>query len=103
MIIRLGRDDAVVDEPGDTSRLSVVADRALDHDQRAAALRDSGLGRLDNDHAWLSIAELQARCVGPHGADAAQFDAMVAFAASRGWVAGQELRAHIQLVDPEAQ
>ena len=100
MIIRVGHDEAVVDEPGDTSRLSVVADRSLDHGQVAASLRNSGLGRLDGAHAWLSIAELRARCVGPHGANAEQFEGMVAYAAGRGWVAGEELRAHLDLVDP---
>ncbi|MCZ2849894.1 hypothetical protein [Modestobacter sp. VKM Ac-2978] len=103
MIIRLGREEAVVDEAGDTGRLSVVADRSLDHRQLAAALRRSGLGRLDDAHAWLSIAELRARCVEPHGASAEQFDAMVAYAAGRGWVAGEELRAHIDLVDTGAR
>ena len=102
MIIRLDVDDAVVDEPGDTSTLSVVADRSLDQSQLAAALRNSGLGRLDDTHAWLSIAELRTRCVGPRGAAAEQFDAMVGYAAGRGWVAGEELRAHIRLVDPGA-
>ena len=96
MIIPVGREKVAVDEPGNTAELAVKADQRLDQAQIAAALHASGLGRLGDDgHAWLAISELRARSVGPQSASAEAFDAMVAYAADRGWVAEDELRAHI--------
>jgi hypothetical protein len=52
---------------------------------------------LDAKHAWIPVEEL-ADLAGPRSRDAAwrsQFDSMLAYAESRGWVAGKAVRAHI--------
>jgi hypothetical protein len=61
-----------------------------------AALRAAGLGSLEGDHAWLEAAALRAAGDGSPGWNA-QFDAMLSFAASRGWTSDDSslVRAHI--------
>jgi hypothetical protein len=61
---------------------------------RAAGWGDGAAG----DHAWVSIAALRGAAAGAVPASwQADFDAMVAFAASKGWVdaAGTHLQGHV--------
>ena len=56
-------------------------------------------GALEGDHAWLSIAALRA-AAHAQGAAAgwdADFDAMVEYASSKGWLSpdGTDVRAHV--------
>jgi hypothetical protein len=62
----------------------------------ADALSAAGAGGLDGDHAWLDIAWLRA--AGPDDdAWRGQFDGMIAYATSKGWVdePGRRVRAHV--------
>ncbi len=62
----------------------------------AAALAAAGLGTVDGDHAWLDVSALRAAGDGsPEWA--AGFDAMLAYAASKGWASadGSRVQAHI--------
>lgn len=62
-----------------------------------AALRASGLGRLDGEHAWLAPEHLLTAARGERGDDWVDaFEGMIAYARSKGWAneAG-EIRAHL--------
>jgi hypothetical protein len=67
------------------------------------APRDLGkLGSFDGDHAWLGVNALRAAAhqIGVPDDWDEQFDGMLAFAKSRGWLSssGSALRAHIDQV-----
>lgn len=103
MQIYVNRERSQVRECDDLRRFSVVVEGGPDDEEIARAL--APLGTLDSPtHAWVSIAPLRAAC-GRDG-DAAwheAFDAMVQFAASKGWVDGSGLRLRAHLTrSPEA-
>ena len=67
----------------------------------ARALATSGMGRLDDDgaHAWIFLEAVRRAAAG-RVADSwpAAFEAMVAYASSKGWLSpgGEEIRAHVE-------
>ena len=90
------RRQAEVHEVDELRSFSVAVAGEVNDVELGAALEP--LGRLESDHAWISIERLRAACHRT-GDDqwSADFDAMVAYAGSRGWVdqSGTELRAHV--------
>lgn len=90
-----------VREPDDLERFSVRVSEPAGAEALASAL--GPLGQLAaSDHAWINIGALRAasgRVDDPEWSR--QFDSMVAYAASKGWVseAGNELRAHLDFGD----
>jgi hypothetical protein len=52
----------------------------------------------DSDHVWVSIAELRERVLVTDLALAEQFDAVIAYATTKGWLdqSGTSVRAHIE-------
>ncbi|GAB3443425.1 hypothetical protein [Actinophytocola sediminis] len=60
----------------------------------AAAIAEAGLGTLEGDHVWLSIAALRA--AGEHTETwRTGFAGMIDYARSQGWVRGEQVRAHV--------
>lgn len=52
-------------------------------------------GVIEGDHAWLEVAALRA--AGPDEPEwQAGFDAMIAFAAKKGWMRDGAVRAHVE-------
>jgi hypothetical protein len=103
MQIHVNRERSHVRECDDLKGFSVVVEDGANDEEIARAL--TPLGTLDSStHAWVSIARLRTAC-GRDG-DAAwheAFDAMVQFAASKGWVDGTGLRLRAHLIrSPEA-
>ncbi|WP_153546279.1 hypothetical protein [Streptomyces sp. RB17] len=84
-------------EPHDFHRLHVEV-TGLDATAASAALADAGLGRMDaSGRAWLATRSLRALAE-PFGAPpewAEQWDAMLTYAAAKGWVRGGSIRAHV--------
>ncbi|MFZ8999646.1 MAG: hypothetical protein ACO225_05440 [Ilumatobacteraceae bacterium] len=92
-------------------RLSTSAPPALDdldrfdrlHATADADLSSTATGSLcrwdadDDEHVWLDVAEARATIVDA-GRDAAAFDSMIGYAASKGWLdaAGTHVRAHVE-------
>ena len=70
--------------------------RGVSDDVAAAALSAAGLGTVDGDHAWLDAGALRAAGDGSQ-AWVTGFDAMLAYAAGKGWTSedGARVRAHI--------
>ena len=73
--------------------VSALADKAKLGDALKAA------GRYDGEHAWITKAWLiQQAPKDPNWKT--EFDKMVAFAQSKGWVAGDAIRAHVEVAVP---
>jgi hypothetical protein len=89
---------ARLEEPENTGRLAVVV---VGDGDAELPLRAFG-ARLEADHAWIELESLKAAAAG-HVPDGwiADFDEMVAFAASRGWLSddGRAVRAHVERVE----
>jgi hypothetical protein len=91
--------EARVADVDDLKRLHVAVGAVTD-EEADQALRAAGLGRLEDGSAWLDAAALraaaQARATVPDWAG--QWDRMVEFARSRGWVSddGATLQAHVE-------
>jgi len=86
---------ATITEPENLKQLHAEF-RRVDDETAARALRDTGIGVVDGDHAWLKTSALRA--AGNGSAEwMAGFDAMLAYAASNGWASadGSQVRAHI--------
>lgn len=91
---------ATVLEPTDLTSLQVELDR-VDEAAAARALAEAGLGVVREGYAWLDVEALRAAALAGASADAAPgFDAMVAYARSRGWTSddGRRVRAHCEHV-----
>lgn len=98
-----GGSQASVQDAGNLKQLHVEF-RGVSDDAGSLALTAAGLGSVDGDHAWLDVIALRAagdNSVRREGGDAAdwgrQFDAMIAYAASKGWTdpSGAQVRAHL--------
>jgi hypothetical protein len=90
VIVHLSSDRPL--EITDTARLDQLSARA---DGPIDALRLDPAWRLaDSGHVWIAIDALRSAETGEAGA----FDAMIAYAASKGWVdeSGTFVRAHIE-------
>ncbi|HEX2131389.1 MAG TPA: hypothetical protein VHH15_07490 [Actinophytocola sp.] len=89
----MSTETATVEDLQNLHRLHVELD-GVDDRTGAGALVAAGLGTLDGDHAWLPIPALRAA-----GADTgtwpADFDTMIAYARTQGWVDGDRVRAHV--------
>jgi hypothetical protein len=61
----------------------------------AVVAGDPGVaGRLDGDHLWVNVAWLREVAGGDPEWDE-KFAGMLAYAASKGWVDGETVRAHV--------
>jgi hypothetical protein len=87
-----------VREASDLKSFSIVVTGDSTDGQVASAL--APLARLESStHAWVSVERLRAACGRDADADWSRaFAAMLAFAASKGWLddTGAELRAHLE-------
>lgn len=98
MIVTFGQDALRVVEPDDCTRLSVTTTLPLP--ELDAALRASGLGRLDGEAALLDVDVLRARArelaTLPDWDD--RWQAMLDYATGKGWVSedGRDVRAHVE-------
>jgi hypothetical protein len=90
-----GKIRASVEDPGDLKQLHAEF-RGIGDDAAAAALAAAELGTVDGDHAWLDAGALRAAGDGSQKW-ATGFDAMLAYAAGKGWTSedGARVRAHI--------
>lgn len=84
-----------IDEPGDFQAMSVVSVAPASPADLSRAL--GTLGRVDGEHAWLDVSELE-HALDLDAAGSAGFAGMLRYAASAGWTSpdGREVRAHIE-------
>lgn len=98
MLIRLSSSQPAADISGTEDLRSLAVEMTGCMSSGDAADKLGALGHVDGDHVWLHINMLRA-AARPSGADgwSADFDSMITYAASNGWVdaAGVHVRAHI--------
>jgi hypothetical protein len=88
-----------LEEPGDCKRFHVAVVNGDDPALVFGALVDAAAGRLEGDHAWITVDAVRRMAGGRVGPDwDAEFDGMLAFAASKGWLdpSGASIRAHVE-------
>jgi hypothetical protein len=89
-------DDVTLTDPGDFRAFSLCS--ALAADVLAERLSAADAGYPDGGVVWVSVTWLRAQLDRAYiDASGAQLEAMLAFAASRGWIdaAGTHVRAHL--------
>jgi hypothetical protein len=95
---------ARLEEPENTARLVVVVVGESAGGETEVALRAFG-ARQEADHAWIELDAIKAAAAG-RVSDGwlADFNEMVEFARSRGWLSedGTAVRAHIEHVEAPA-
>jgi hypothetical protein len=86
-----------LEQPDDCTRFHVEG-RGLDAEQVGAALAASGVGTLQEDHAYLQPAVIARLAQGLVAADwLERFDGMLAYAQRKGWVdATGAVMAHLE-------
>jgi hypothetical protein len=98
VIVTFDRDALRVVEPDDCTRLSVTT--ALPLPELDAALRASGLGRLEGEAALLDAETLRAgaRELATEPDWDTRWQAMLDYATGKGWVSenGRDVRAHVE-------
>ena len=93
MIIRIAGAAARLEDVENLKGFKVVADSA---DPTALSAALAVAGRLDGEHAWINEAWLRANTAS-QGADwQANFEKMLAYAQSKGWIENGSIRAHIE-------
>jgi hypothetical protein len=84
----------------DCGRFHVVARGDGGIERLDAALRDSNVGRVDGDGAFIAVDAVRRLAATGHVGDAwdSDFAAMVDYARTKGWLddAGAAIRAHIE-------
>ena len=91
-----------LEEPEDCKRFHLAVVNGRDPALVFGALVDAAAGRLDGDHAWITVDALRRMAAGRVGPGWDEdFDGMLAFANSKGWVdpAGGSIRAHVEWED----
>lgn len=97
--VDLGQELLDIKEIEDLKSLAVQVTSAEKGTDRASLARIlAPLGRLDETHAWLSTERLRAACNRLDDAWLRDFDAMLAYAESKGWVdkLANEVRVHVE-------
>jgi hypothetical protein len=88
-----------VKDVDDLARLHVAVGAVTD-EEADAALRTAGLGRLEDDTAWLDVAALRAAAEPQSTADSwgRAWEGMVEQARAKGWASedGASLKAHLE-------
>lgn len=102
MLIYLSSSRPSADISGSDDLRSLAVEIADRMSPAEAADRLGALGHIDGDHAWLHISLLRV-AAHPCGARdrSTEFDSMINYAASNGWVdaAGLNVQAHIHRPD----
>ncbi len=94
MIIAIDAGGAVTLQEADNFRGFKVTSAVSGKDALAKAL--ASVGRYDGEHAWISRAWLEKQGAS-HGASwKAEFDKMLGYAQSKGWVENDSIRAHVE-------
>jgi hypothetical protein len=88
-----------LEEPEDCKRFHLAVVNGESAALVFGALVDAAAGRLEGDHAWITVDAVRRMAegrVGP-GWDA-DFEAMLAFAGSKGWLdpTGASIQAHVE-------
>lgn len=88
-----------LEEPDDCTRFHLAVVGGPDIGRVFGALVDAAAGRLDGDHALITIDAVRRMAAGRVGDDwDARFDGMLAYARTKGWIddTGHAIQAHLE-------
>ncbi|HZP29584.1 MAG TPA: hypothetical protein VFC99_11575 [Acidimicrobiia bacterium] len=88
-----------LEEPDDCKRFHLAVVGGRDAAMVFGALVDAAAGRLEGDHAWITVDSVRRMAAGRVGPEwDAEFEAMLGFARSKGWLdpTGGSIRAHVE-------
>lgn len=99
MIVRVGKDGAVVRDADDCARLHLETD--LDEAALRAALKNTGTGELvdaENVHLDLAVLRSRAALLATTPDWAQQWTAMTGYAQKKGWLSedGRSVQVHVE-------
>jgi hypothetical protein len=90
-----------LDDPADCKRFHLSARGDKDHARLGAALTDSGVGRIEGEDALIEVDAIRRLAEGRvPPAWAGDFDGMLSYAKSKGWLQGDTIQAHIEWEAP---
>jgi hypothetical protein len=97
--VDLSGPEAVVglDDPSDCKRFHLSAHGEKDDGRLAVALSESGAGRIDGEDALIEVDAIRRLAEGrvtPAWAD--DFDQMLSYAKTKGWLQGDAIQAHVE-------
>ena len=101
--VDLSGPDGVVglDDPSDCKRFHLSAHGEKDGARLARALTQSGVGRIESDDALIEIDAIRRLAEGRvTPAWAEDFDQMLGYAKSKGWLQGDAIQAHVEWDTP---
>ena len=101
--VDLSGPEAVVglDDPSDFKRFHLSAHGEKDEVRLARALTDSGVGRLDGGEALIELEAIRRLAEGRvTAAWTDDFDQMVSYAKTKGWLQGDAIQAHVEWEAP---
>ena len=88
-----------LEEPDDCKRFHLAVVGGRDAAMVFGALVDAAAGRLEGDHAWITVDAVRRMAAGRVGSDrASDFEGMLAFVQSKGWIYlnGAAIQAHVE-------
>ena len=93
--------EIAVESPEDCGKFHVEATGAPDGDwaRLGHALVDAGVGRVEDDHAFVEVGAIRTLVAGRVGAAwADDFEKMLAYARTKGWLdeGGNAVQAHVE-------
>jgi hypothetical protein len=91
-----------LEEPDDCTRFHLAVVGGTDPARVFGALVDAAAGRLEGDHALVTIDAVRRMAAGRVGDDwGDRFDGMLGYARSKGWIdeTGNAIQAHIEYTD----
>ena len=93
--------DVGLQEPGDCTRFHVAARGGRDERRLADALSASGVGRVEGSDALVDVGAVRRMAEGRVSPDWGQdFDRMLDYARTKGWLQGDAIQAHVEWDTP---
>lgn len=89
-----------LEEPDDCTRFHLEVVGGADFGRVFGALVDAAAGRLEGDHALITVDAVRRMAAGRVGDDwDARFDGMLDYARTKGWIddTGHAIQAHIEV------
>jgi hypothetical protein len=101
--VDLSGPEAVVglDDPSDCKRFHLSARGEKDESSLGLALTESGVGRIDSGDALIEVEAIRRLAEGRvTPAWTADFDQMLSYAKTKGWLQGDAIQAHVEWETP---
>ncbi|MCK9249898.1 MAG: hypothetical protein M0P31_13115 [Solirubrobacteraceae bacterium] len=104
IVVGPGRDDVALAEPDDLTRFHVEVDHAVPADALPDVVHATGIGHVDGDGVAVAPHAIRRLAGVRPAAWERDLEAMIAFAAQRGWVTDDGyVRAHVEWTADEEE